>query len=501
MTQDSINSILPLMTSAVHAFLPAVLSSLTDEAILRLNAAEQLVGQLLDALRGALWEGIHAFWKQRAELVAGACATCGGHCERAERAVRVTVSEQSLLVSSVYFYCRSCRRGNSPLAQWLGLHHGQVSAQFERHLVALSAQRSFHQAAAQMIEQHGQVVGAGKAERVTYSVARDALVYLEERHTQAGDAFHGTNIPVGVDKLLVTTDGGGAPVGVLHRPSKDSGRDPKQPPQKTTPKRNLLKGTRQQTHREMRVIIAHSLPHEHGEQRCIDVHLAPLERPEVSGDRMLAIARLAGMGTSTHVHGVFDGGTWIKPQFLRVFGDSPHSVCLDKPHAVEYISDAGKALFPDESQQDDRNLWLRDTKDHLQAGTWISIVQNLRFSEAEDVIAARTYVENHHEDMAYSRYEAEGLPIGSGEAEGAIRHQVRARFDNAGVWREEHLSPMGALLSIRESGWWEDFWLWRESRDVEAFRARQRGEQKRKFRGRAKPAASGTSSGVEEPAK
>jgi hypothetical protein len=491
MTQDSIRSVLPLLTSAVHAFLPTVLSSLTDEAILRLNAAEQLVGQLLDALRGALWEGIHAFWKERAEQVAGECAACGHHCERAVRTVSVTVSEQSLSVSSAYFYCRSCRHGSSPLAQWLGLHHGQVSGQFERHLVALSTERSFHQAAAQMVEQHGQVVDAGKAERVTYSVAREALAYLEERHTQVGDVLYGPNIPAGVDKLLVTTDGGGAPVGVLHRPPKD----PAQPAEKTTPKRKLPKGKREQTHREMRVIIAHSLPHEHGEQRCIDVHLAPLERPEVSGDRMLAIARLAGMGSSTHVHGVFDGGTWIKPQFLRVFGDSAHSVCLDKPHVVEYISDAAKALFPEESQQEDRNLWLSDTKDHLQAGTWVSIVQNLRFSEAEAVVAARTYVENHHEDMLYSRYEAEGLPIGSGEAEGAIRHQVRARFDNAGVWREEHLSPMGALLSIRESGWWEDFWIWREARDVAAFHARQRGEQKRKFRGRAKSAASGASNG------
>jgi len=501
MTQDSIRSVLPLVTSAVQAFLPAVLSSLTDEAILRLNAAEQLVGQLLDALRGALWEGIQAFWKQRAELAAGACATCGRPCERAERAVRVTVSEQTLLVNRVYFYCRSCRRGNAPLAQWLGLHHGQGSAQFERHLVALSAQKSFHQAAAQMIEQHGQVVNAGKAERVTYAVARDALVYLEERHTQAGDVFHGANLPVGVDTLLVTTDGGGAPVGVLQRPPRDAGQDPTQPPQKTTPKRHLLQGKRQQTHREMRVVIAHALPHEHGEPRCLDVHVAPLDQPDVSGDRMLATARLAGMGTSTHIHGVFDGGTWIKPQFLRVFGDSPHSICLDRPHVIEYLSDAAKALFPDESQQEDQRVWLNDTKEHLQAGTWSTVVQNLRFSEAKDVVAARTYVENHHEDMLYSRYEAEGLPIGSGEAEGAIRHQVRARFDNAGVWREEHLSPMGALLSIRQSGWWEDFWMWRESRDVEAFRARQRGEHKRKFRGHAQPTASGASSSVEGQAK
>jgi hypothetical protein len=209
---------------------------------------------------------------------------------------------------------------------------------------------------------------------------------------------------------------------------------------------------------------------------------------------MLAVATLAGMGTATHVHGVFDGGVWIRPQFLRVFGDHSHSICLDKPHVLEYLGDAAKALFPTEEQQEARGLWRNQNREHLQAGRWSTLVQNLSGSDAEDVVAARKYIENHQDDMPYSRYEAEGLPIGSGEAEGAIRHEVRARFDNAGVWREEHLSPMGALVSIRESGWWDDFWTWREGRDVEAFRMRQRGEQKRKFRGHAKQTAGGSNS-------
>jgi hypothetical protein len=251
----------------------------------------------------------------------------------------------------------------------------------------------------------------------------------------------------------------------------------------------------------MRVVIAHPLPHQHGERRYIDVHVAPLEQPDVSGDRMLAVARLAGMGMSTHVHGVFDGGTWIKPQFLRIFSDVPHSICLDKPHVIEYLSDASKALFPVEGRKDAeaqekaRSVWLTATKKNLQEELWSTIVQDLSGSEATDVVAARRYVENHHEDMLYSQYEAAGLPVGSGEAEGAIRHEVRARFDNAGVWQEEHLSPMGALLSIRGSGWWDEFWAWREARDLEAFHARQRGEQKRRFGGHGATPLAGAQEG------
>ena len=36
--------------------------------------------------------------------------------------------------------------------------------------------------------------------------------------------------------------------------------------------------------------------------------------------------------------------------------------------------------------------------------------------------------------MDYARFVAEGLPIGSGEAEGAIRHWIRRRLDVPVYW-------------------------------------------------------------------
>ena len=488
----TLDTVFASVVPAILSVLPGYLSELSDESSLRLNAVDHLVTQTIEAVRSAMWDAIRTYWKRRAEQVAAYCPTCGHKCEREERTIAVTVSGQSVPITSVYFYCRPCHRGNAPLANWLGLCRGKTSIQFERHLVALSTEMSFHQAGGQMGEQHGQIVDAGKAERVTYSVARDAVIFLQERHAAVKALFEGPKVPTGVNTMLVTTDGGGAPVGELFRP----------PPVlavKLTPKRHLPQGEREQTHREMRLIVAHALPHEHGERRSIDVHVAPLEHPEVSGDRMLATARLAGMGMSTHVHGVFDGGSWIKPQFIRVFGNVPHSICLDKPHVIEYLGDASKALFPTDgqpnaemrrAQEKAQREWLTVARKNLQDGTWATLVQNLKVSTAEDVVAARKYVENHHEDMPYSQYEAAGLPVGSGEAEGGIRHEIRARFDNAGVWREDHLSPMGALESIRGSGWWDEFWTWREERDIQAFRARQRGENPRTFRGRTKSSAS-----------
>jgi hypothetical protein len=43
---------------------------------------------------------------------------------------------------------------------------------------------------------------------------------------------------------------------------------------------------------------------------------------------------------------------------------------------------------------------------------------------------------------------------------------------------------MLGLLAIRASGWWDDFWTWRDQRDCEQWQQRQRGAHRPQFRGR-----------------
>ena len=89
--------------------------------------------------------------------------------------------------------------------------------------------------------------------------------------------------------------------------------------------------------------------------------------------------------------------------------------------------------------------------------------------------------------MDYPRFVAEGLPIGSGEVEGRIRHIVRRRFDVPGDWREDNPALITALITIRQSGWWDDFWQWRDERDKKRFRLRLLGVGLNRFRGPRKP--------------
>ena len=100
------------------------------------------------------------------------------------------------------------------------------------------------------------------------------------------------------------------------------------------------------------------------------------------------------------------------------------------------------------------------------------------------MLAAKRYLTNHRAYLNYPETLARNLPIGSGEAESAIRHIIRKRMDVAGGWKERNANRLLGLLTIRHRGWWDDFWRWRDRQDLSAWRKRQRGELKSRFRGR-----------------
>jgi hypothetical protein len=176
---------------------------------------------------------------------------------------------------------------------------------------------------------------------------------------------------------------------------------------------------------------------------------------------------------------------------VQQFGVYKFTICADQMHVLEYLGDSAKALWPGTAQEVEREEWLDRQRGHLRASRWRTVRDALGDGEQDAVADARRYIENHHQDMNYGQLHADGWPVASGEAEGAVRHEIRNRLDNAGVWREEHLPGMGALMSVWESGLWEEFWQWREACDVKSFQERQQGAYRRKFRGERKTKAPG----------
>ena len=141
---------------------------------------------------------------------------------------------------------------------------------------------------------------------------------------------------------------------------------------------------------------------------------------------------------------------------------------LDFQHALKYLSDVAKALYPRSS--DKRTIWLEERCHKLkhQPGFAIKLLQEMeeiKLSQLSQVNqkgvkGALTYFRNHHHQMHYAEALDANLPIGSGVTESACKVIVKSRLCGAGMkWKD-----MGAavVLSLRTltytKGRWDQFW-------------------------------------------
>jgi hypothetical protein len=224
----------------------------------------------------------------------------------------------------------------------------------------------------------------------------------------------------------------------------------------------------------------------------VDCHIAPYENTRYTGERMFAAAAEAGLGDTSKIHGVFDMGKWIHPQFEEQFFAYERSACADIVHVTEYLTDAGRVIVGQEKAE----AWGMERKRRMLAGDYKNVLAELREHQCSSgcvknehkkclVRVAQTYFENNGDYMkGYEDFMVRGLPVGSGEAESGIRHIIKKRMSVAGAWEEKNAPRLLALLAIRYSGWWDEFWQWRRERDRQAWRDRQEGKVKMLFRGK-----------------
>ena len=224
----------------------------------------------------------------------------------------------------------------------------------------------------------------------------------------------------------------------------------------------------------------------------MDCHIAPYENTRYTGERMFAAAAEAGLGFKSKIHGVFDMGKWIHSQFEEQFLAYERSACADIMHVAEYLTDAGRVVV---GQQKAKG-WGMQRKRQMLAADYDQILAELGDHTCQStctnnesgkclVRVAQTYLANNGQCMLdYADFMESDLPVGSGEAESGIRHIIKKRMSVAGAWEEGNAPLLLALLAIRASGWWDDFWQWRAERDRQAWRDRQEGKVKMLFRGK-----------------
>lgn len=474
------------LIACAKRFWTSMWSALPDERRLRLAAIENEIVLISRELQTGLWGLAAEHLDELGVQLEGRCEGCRYRRERRRADVEVDVLGQRCVFPCSYLYCRGCGKGVNPVRRWLGVEHGDVSLGLERAVTDLTTRMTFGDAVDSMQEHHGQALDRTKAERITYRVGEQAATYLGERRAKAREAQRSGEGAM-ASQLVFTADGGMIPVGVLTRPTEDN-VDAKTP---RTPVRQLAKGTRTIAGREGRLISVH--PAQRQDQRVVDMHIAPYDDVAYTGERMRAAAAAAGLRDHSHIHGVFDMGRWIHPQFEQQFDSYERSACADIMHVADYLIDAGRVIAGVDGaigwgMMQKRRLLdgeLDAVRADLEAHTCTEQCTSEEHPKCRAVVAHR-YLDNHEDYVnQYAQIRRRDLPVGSGEAESGVRHLLKRRMSVAGAWTEAHADLMLGLLALRASGWWDDFWSWRDQQDCERWHERQRGGHRPRFRGRS----------------
>ena len=174
----------------------------------------------------------------------------------------------------------------------------------------------------------------------------------------------------------------------------------------------------------------------------------------------LAEIQRRGVENAGRVAAVMDGAEWEQrfvdfhcPQAIRI---------LDFPHAAERLSQVGGAIWGEHNPTS--QAWLEQRLHSLKHEGPRDVLVELRHLEAQHpdktVIAENlAYLEKRVAHLDYGRFQAQGLPIGSGSVESANKVVVEARLKGAGKhWAPEHVNPMLALRNLVCNDRWAEGW-------------------------------------------
>jgi len=159
-----------------------------------------------------------------------------------------------------------------------------------------------------------------------------------------------------------------------------------------------------------------------------------------------------------------DGAAWIWEHVGGVLGeDTTHIV--DWYHAMEPVWDCGRVLYGEGTGA--TAAWVKKRENLLWNGEVRKILQRLKGeadgeSNAEKhkaLTGLMTYLTNQDARLAYDRFRARGLDIGSGQVESACKNVVAARMKRAGMrWSSRGAQAVLSLRTLYLNAQWERFW-------------------------------------------
>lgn len=332
-----------------------------------------------------------------------------------------------------YYYCQACGSSRVPLDEALGQDARDVTAGVVRLVAEFGAHVSFGTTAtllekanravalsARQVETIAEAVGAQAANVQQTAVAQAA-------QTPLAQAPHPHLRLVGTAPLeprtwIIEMDG-------VHAPLRD--------------------GTWQEV--KCGLVYRHDQRVEISKDRGVLLQkLRCALRGGVAEFRQQLWAQLiaAGVRENDQLVVLGDGAAWIDETVAELFPQARR--ILDFFHVAEHLWEVARARFGEGTSAAKR--WMGAKLEQLKQGGWARVcraLKQLRLAGAAAQTRDQTvgYLERHATQLAYDKYQAAGLPIGSGAIEGTCKHLVTSRCKQAGMrWSTAGLD---ALLALR----------------------------------------------------
>jgi len=257
----------------------------------------------------------------------------------------------------------------------------------------------------------------------------------------------------GAVELEVEYDGGMVPVATLHPiPSQDG------QPVETTSVRGLPKRHKECRWEEVKVGLV-QVPGE--VTRLYSVR--PTAELDEAFEDLLALACLKNWTEKTEVRGIADGAQYIRTRMEETFHACKFRFILDRPHAKEHLSEAGRLLAEASLIQVSAEQWSVAALERLEKGEVQKVVDELQAAfertKNDEIRRAHDYFERNKDAVAYAEYRNNGWSSASSEVESSHRHVVQMRLKIPGAWwHPDNVPNILALRMLKANGWWDDYW-------------------------------------------
>lgn len=359
------------------------------------------------------------------------------------------------------YYLNATQGGICPLDAKVSLPERCYSESVQERLSALNVWVPQAQSLALMARFLGLPIAKGSLQSSLSDQAQYVDSYYQQRPAVATPA---------TDSLLVATaDGKGIPMTRADSPPVEARRG--KGDKKTAKKEAIVTALYSVAPypRDSQAILRALLPDKEDASKPVPVRPVPSHKQTFGTlkGKAAALTHLAHQvaqregSTFTYRVALTDGSLALQQQMLDCLPD--FSLVLDIIHATEYLWDAANARWGETSSA--RLAWVRQAlawllEDHLDAllDDLTTHAAGLPATQQTTLLHVAAYLRRNRPFMNYQRYLALGWPIGTGVVEGACRHLVKDRFEQAGMrWSKVGAQALLDLRSIAFNDDWDDF--------------------------------------------